>query len=254
MGSSNTFGEKLKRSKKFMVVSCSHGHLIDEEASAKALRFKKKFKPDLSIHLGDFIDASAFMGRGSGTDTPADDIWRDLRRGLEFVERYEPTTLFCGNHEARLWGLLDCNNELKRDCAKNNIEKIQQFSKKMGAELVEYGSMSDPESYRLMGALALGHGWSFGMNAEREHAAITGRPTIIGHVHRMQSQPAYAFGGPEGISVGCLCDISKMKYASMRKATSGWVNGWVYGEVSEDSYELQMKRASKWTVKNIPKV
>lgn len=238
-----------------MAVSCSHGHLINEEASAKALKFKKKYKPDITLHLGDFIDASAFMGKGTGTDTESDDIWRDLRAGLEFVERLEPDVLFCGNHEARLWNLLESKNELKRDCARNNIDRIQQFAKKTGAKLVEYGSMSDPESYRRLGPLAVGHGWSFGMNAERDHAAITGRPTLIGHVHRLQRQPAYFFGGPEGVSVGCLCDINKMKYASTRRATAGWVNGWVYGTVSDDNYELHIKRATRWTKqKEIPTI
>ena len=45
--------------KKFMAVSCSHGHLADAKATKAALEFKKRFKPDTTLHLGDAIDLAA---------------------------------------------------------------------------------------------------------------------------------------------------------------------------------------------------
>jgi len=230
---------------KFLLCSCSHGHLADQEALEKLLEFKECYEPDKVIMLGDFLDISSFMGHGTGSDTRGDEIMPDLISGLEFLKRLEPDVVFAGNHEERLWRLKDSRNEIIRYCAESVIGHIETFVASMGAEFVPYGGMSDPESYRRLGPLAVGHGWSFGMNAEREHCAMTGGPTAIGHVHRIQAQPAYSFGGPMGYSVGCLCDIKKMGYAKNRKATAGWQNGWAYGTFSEDDYELHFKRLSK---------
>ncbi len=242
------------KQRSFLICGCSHGHLINDEAAAHLLRFKKKFKPDVTVHLGDFIDASAFMGSGKGTDTDADNIWRDLRRGLDFLERLEPQIVFCGNHEFRLWKLLEHKNAIIQDCAATNIDRIRQLCKKLKAELVEYGEMYNPKSFRQLGPLALCHGWSFGMNAEREHAQMTGKPTIMAHVHRQQRQPAYAFNGPEGVSVGLIGDISRLKYAAHRKATSGWTNGFVKGWVTANEYELTLEKSFPWVQPKIPKI
>ena len=45
--------------KKFLAVSCSHGHLADAKATKAALEFKKRWKPDTTLHLGDAIDLAA---------------------------------------------------------------------------------------------------------------------------------------------------------------------------------------------------
>ena len=239
---------------KFLICSCSHGHLANKDACNDLLKFKADYKPDVTVHAGDFIDAGAFMGNGKGSETPADNIWNDISDGLEFVRRLEPNVLFCGNHEDRLWKIKESTNEVKAWAASTVIDKLESFARQIGAELVEYGSMSDPSSYRRLGPLAVGHGWSFGKNAEQEHAQMTGQPTAIGHVHRMQSMPAYGFSAPPGYSVGCLCDIPKMTYAKNRKATAGWTNGFAYGEFSETEYTLILKRIGQWKPAQIKSV
>ena len=49
--------------KKFLAVTCSHGHLADAKATRAVLEFKKRWKPDLTLHLGDAIDLAA-LGQG----------------------------------------------------------------------------------------------------------------------------------------------------------------------------------------------
>ena len=71
--------------KKFLAVSCSHGHLADAKATKAALEFKKRFKPDTTLHLGDAIDLAALragaMRNPDATDR-ASSISEDFRAGL----------------------------------------------------------------------------------------------------------------------------------------------------------------------------
>jgi len=50
----------MKGWKKWMAVGCSHGDQIDPDARKAVLVFKERWKPDMTIHLGDFLDLAAF--------------------------------------------------------------------------------------------------------------------------------------------------------------------------------------------------
>ena len=65
-----------------MAVSCSHGHLADAKATKAALEFKKRFKPDTTLHLGDAIDLAA-LRTGAVWAGPG----RTIRESLRFSSR-----------------------------------------------------------------------------------------------------------------------------------------------------------------------
>jgi len=75
----------MQKPKKFMAVSCSHGHLINKDAAERVLKFRDEYKPDHVMHLGDFIDADCFRA-GAMRNGEGSDIVADLLYGLEFVE------------------------------------------------------------------------------------------------------------------------------------------------------------------------
>ncbi len=62
----------MKGRKKFMAVSCNHGNRADPEALKAVLAFAKDFKPDLKVHLGDFVDMTAFRSGAKGTGDECD--------------------------------------------------------------------------------------------------------------------------------------------------------------------------------------
>ena len=75
--------------KKVLAVGCSHGIYADEGSVRAVLKFRDSFKPDVTIHLGDACDVSAFMGSklGSGDGDP---IEPDVEGGLRFLNRLRP--------------------------------------------------------------------------------------------------------------------------------------------------------------------
>jgi predicted phosphodiesterase len=71
----------IKKWKKWLAVGCSHGAEIDPEARKAVLIFKERWKPDKTLHLGDFIDLSAFRAgavRDSNDSDHAADVAGDL--------------------------------------------------------------------------------------------------------------------------------------------------------------------------------
>ena len=74
--------------KKFLAVSCSHGHLADAKATKAALEFKKRWKPDTTLHLGDAIDLAALRSgamKNPDSSDRASSIAEDFRAGTNFL-------------------------------------------------------------------------------------------------------------------------------------------------------------------------
>ena len=83
----------MKGWKKWMAVGCSHGDQIDPEARKAVLMFKERWKPDTTIHLGDFLDLAAFRS-GAISDPNSSDraasISDDLSAGIDFLHELRP--------------------------------------------------------------------------------------------------------------------------------------------------------------------
>jgi hypothetical protein len=236
----------MQKPKKFLAVSCSHGHHINRDAAEKVLKFRDEYKPHKVLHLGDAIDADCFRA-GAMRDGGGGDIIADLRYGLEFVERLAPTTLFLGNHEDRLYRLLnESKNELVLYAASDVCNKIEVLVKDLKAELVPYSGVGSTECWRLLGGTAFGHGVMYNEQAARDHAEMLGRPVVFGHVHKILRQAGRCPGAPEGVSVGCLADIPAMAYAKSRRATASWDLGFAFGEYTDTWCKVYTERIDQW--------
>ena len=244
---------KTKR-KRIMACSCSHGDRIDPGARAEILAFRDEFKPDTVLHLGDFLDTTAFRsGAANGPDAGAD-IGTDYRAGLEFLKELRPNVVFLGNHDDRLWKLADDHRAMIKEVAQNVIERIETCVALIGAELVPYTGVIGADGWRTLGGMVWGHGVMYNEQAGRDHAEAFGQSCVFGHTHKMLQQPGRTMQRTEGISVGCLCNLPAMGYAKARRASMAWDLGWLYGEYTEDESWLHLHRAESSERGTIPPI
>ena len=230
--------------RRVMAVSCSHGMALNQDAAAEVFRIKAEHKPHITIHLGDWMDTTAFRG-GAGEQDRGQSVIDDVKAGIEFMRAYAPNVLFCGNHDDRLWKDVDHPNALRADCAKMVIERIEGFCGSIGARLIPYTGAMDNTGWLKTGPVVWGHGVMFGENAARDHAeafAAHAKHVVFGHTHRVMMQSGRTMGETVGYSIGCLCDKAAMVYAKARRQSMSWQHACLIGEITEDEACLQIKR------------
>ena len=207
--------------KKALIVGCSHGALMDRSACDQVIKFRDRYKPDEVIHLGDFLDTTAFRSGARGTADEGKDVDADVLAGLTFMERLRPTVVFSGNHEARIWKHFDDPSALISKCARDTAKHVTKFIREeLRAKFVD--SYNINRSWLRLGPYLLGHGWMYGENAVREHAELMATNCIIAHTHSFAVARGRVHTGATCISVGMLADYDALSYAHQRKATSKW--------------------------------
>jgi len=219
--------------KKFLAVSCSHGHLADAKATKAALELKKRFKPDTTLHLGDAIDLAAFRSGAMRSPDSADraaSIAEDFRAGINFLQLLEPNVFFIGNHEHRAYEHQYSPNAILSHCATSCLADIHQACKDMRTEIVQYDIA---KGWREYGGTLFGHGFMFNQMATRDHVEMLKKPCVFGHLHRIDRQPGRAIGAPVGWSIGCLANVDAMGYARRNRSTLAWQHGIAWGEYND---------------------
>ena len=219
--------------KKFLAVSCSHGHLADAKATKAALEFRRRWKPDLTLHLGDAIDLAAFRSgamRNPDAGDRAASISEDFRAGLNFLRLLEPNVFFIGNHEFRCYEHQHSPNAIVSHCATSALAELHQHLKDLRCERINY----DIETgWKEFGGTLFGHGFMFSLNATRDHVEAMRKPIVIGHLHRVDRQPGRSIGAPVGWTIGCLANIGAMGYARRNRSTLAWQHGIAWGEYND---------------------
>ena len=215
--------------KRFFAVGCSHGHLADPEALETVLAFRRRWKPDYTIHLGDFLDLSPMMANGKKADTDRSQLAADFKSGVGFLEALEPQLVFSGNHEDRIAKLQEHSNGIISYAADQVAAELDKVLAKLGADYVPYDIQS---GWRTIGDTKFGHGYMFSENALRDHAELVGK-CVIAHLHRPGQIRARRLEGATGICAGTLANIPAMAYAKTNKARCAWNHGFVFGEYCE---------------------
>lgn len=214
-----------------MAVGCTHGHLADPRAIRAMLKFRESYKPDTTLHLGDFTDMAALRaGARRDVDDPdrAQNMADDLLAGLSFLYELEPTYIHLGNHEDRLCALVHSGNAVMSYAAGEVLAKIEVAAKLMKAKIVPYDGLR-PEACTLLGDTLFLHGVIFSQSAARDHAETLGMNCVFAHTHRVAMEPARTQRACIGYNIGCGIDL-KVSYAKSRRATSAWGHGFAYGE------------------------
>ena len=226
--------------KKFIAVGCNHGYWADKSATDAVLEFTRRWKPETRIHLGDYLDTTSFR-TGAGLKDHVGDIIEDMSAGIDFLEAFEPTMLFNGNHDIRIWESLDDHNAQRRFAAQEIIKNIRNaVGKKVDFE-EDYDIRT---SVRTLGDTNFLHGFMYSDNAVRDHAAQFGK-CVIAHLHKVAMVPASRFDSPVGYCVGYLGDSKKFGYAIRRRATSQWSQGFAWGEYSDKECVIWLNERGK---------
>lgn len=230
-----------------MAVGCSHGHLANKAATREALKFKERWKPQVTIHLGDFFDLACFMREGHGRELDTADILADLAQGEEFLRALEPNWLFLGNHEDRLWRLAMSRNGTIAFAAMQGAQQIDDLAKDLKAQLVEYDIQAGWRT-PCGSDTKFGHGYMFNENAARDHAEAFGK-CVIAHIHTPCQQRGRRDDNPTGYCVGTLADIPAMRYAKTQRSRLRWGHGFAWGEFCQDEtvvWVAEETQAGNW--------
>ena len=228
-----------KQWKRFMAVGCNHGYWADPTALEGVLEFKRRYKPDTTIHLGDYIDTTSFR-TGAGPEDHLGDIFEDTDKGLAFIEAYEPDILFNGNHDIRVWESLDSANAQRRFAAKDIVTRIEKLVGNI--DFVEDYHIN--RSVRVLGDTHFLHGFMYNDNGVRDHAAHFGK-CVIAHLHKVAMAPASRIDSPVGYCVGYLGDELKFTYAARRRAIAQWSQGFAWGEYSDKECIVYLNERNK---------
>lgn len=240
------------RWQKALVVGCSHGLNIDSEARAAVLRFRRAFKPDYVAHLGDWIDTAAFRRGAVGTQDQSADCKADREAGKQFLRELEPTTVFCGNHEHRLWSCTGHWDARIKDHTTTIVEGLEDFVREeLHAQLITYDCAI--LAWRALGDYKLGHGYLYNETAARDMAEAHGN-IVFAHTHSPQSMHGRRDDNPIGLNVGTLTRMQNMDFAHTRRKTLSWGGGFVWGFFHQRKAQLWLHdngQKNEWVLPKI---
>jgi hypothetical protein len=240
------FNDMKTQEKRIMAVGCSHGIYADETALDAVLRFKEKWKPDVTIHLGDFIDATALRSGAHGTNDEDKPIEPDVDGGLNFLKRLRPNVVLFGNHEDRLQRLMDSHNAVVSYAAQRIYSGIIETLSKLKCKVLPYTGI---EQGYMIGGVRYMHGVFYNEMAVRDHAETFG-PCVFAHTHRAGVATGRRSDRPKGYCVGTLTRMGAMEYAKCRRSTLGWSQGFLFGVYSNNYSQLwlheQPDNSRKW--------
>ncbi|MEM6885452.1 MAG: hypothetical protein AAF571_10500 [Verrucomicrobiota bacterium] len=227
--------------KRFIAVSCSHGHLADPNLLAQVCDFAAKFKAERRIHLGDWCDLAAMRNGAGGTNDEAESITQDLKAGFQFLADYQATDIFFGNHEIRVFRFLHSHNAVKSYAAGQLLGQFQEFSRQLGARTYMDYHIQRPSCRLVLGDTMFLHGFMFNETATRDHAEWAQMQVVHGHTHRPDISKARTLGSHLGYSVGALCNTPNMDYPAARRQTSAWGAAVAYGEFTNKECKVWME-------------
>jgi hypothetical protein len=230
--------------RRWVACSDSHGQFINRDCAAAFLRFVEDYRPHVKMHLGDWNDQTAFMGKAitaPGGQEACEPIADDMAAGVEFIKEYRPRYLWQGNHDHRPYKFLSHPNQMVRTAAQTVVADMERFAKSIRAELIPYHGVHDARSWRTLGGTAFGHGFMHGLSACEQHVWLLRAPCVFGHTHRVDQRSARTLGGMIGRTIGCMADIDRLTYAHASQSTAGWRNAWAYGEYSNNWCTVEVR-------------
>jgi predicted phosphodiesterase len=215
----------MKNMRKIVIVSDSHGDKIDRKVANLLTEFTAEFKPDIRIHLGDYLNAEAFRN-GANEHERRVSLKDDAREALRFFEEFRPTHLLDGNHDYRLPLYVRHSPGPLADYVAEIIARVDKLAGELHTVRLPYHKR---KGILKIGKLKALHGFFAGSNAGKQHAAAFGS-CVFGHTHRFStvSVPGADDGRAVARGVGCLCDLD-MEYNSRHVDTLSQAQGWLYG-------------------------
>ncbi len=226
--------------KKLLIVGDSHGQFIHWPDAEKLLKFRDEWKPHITLHIGDAFDFTA-LRKGACDSDRAVSLSDDMVSGKDFLRRLRPDALLLGNHEDRLFTLMESPNATLAESARYMWNDIQRELKNLRCQWIPYDASGGV--YKV-GQYSIVHGYHAGIQAVRKHAQIYGH-VIVGHIHQIAHVQVERSDHAEGWSFGCMCDFKNMDYMRHRTGKLRWQRGWGYGLLNEKTGDVQLWQAQK---------
>jgi predicted phosphodiesterase len=213
---------------RFIAISCSHGKYADETAIDAVLKMRERWNPSIVVHLGDWCDTTAFRSGAVGSSDESEPVAPDIDGGLSFLRKYRPTHVLDGNHEDRIPRMLSHRNALVAYAAQQATDYIDRTFVEIGCRRIPYDGVFQK---LVIGDVTFTHGTIYNENSARDMAEMYGGKVIFGHTHRSQQAEGRTIKESTGYCTGTLTRRGEMDYAKARRATLGWRQGLVYGEI-----------------------
>ena len=226
--------------KRFLACGCNHSTLADPVALEAVLAFKKHWKPDTTIHLGDNFDLAALRSGAKGNKDEAVSLVDDIKAGTEFIERLEPNVIFDGNHDRRVRNLLDHPNAMTAYFARQLCGELDDLARRLKARQVPYDIDS---GWLRFGDTLFGHGYMYNQQAIRDHAEAFGK-CVISHLHRVGQERGRSLNSPTAYCLGYLGDRSRFTYADTQRSRLAWSQGFAWGEYSDRHCIVRLEEKS----------
>lgn len=195
------------RWKRIVIVADNHGNAIDAATNEKLRQVIKDFKPQMRIHLGDFLNLNAWR-EGATPLEKQESLKDDIEAGLAFVEEFKPDVLTKGNHDWRLWKKAREGNSDTREYAQEQIEKVEGLLRRLRCKTYAWGVKQGV--YEIAGQRFL-HGYSAGITATQTMGAKYGR-CVHGHNHTGDIVWLPTYDGGFAQSCPSMCDNGLMEY------------------------------------------
>lgn len=210
----------------FVAVSDYHGDRRDTTAAKLFDVFVADTRPKHRLFLGDLWDFRAIR-IGASKEEKMHSLRLDFDAGMNFLKGYKPSVITLGNHDQRLFDLVEKDGLKKTgplvDLAKIFISEFEKLTKKLGTVVLPYDKR---KGVWKQGGLKFVHGFD-GLDASNM-AAIYGN-VLYGHGHAIESAPA-----PDDEAarvarmIGCVCRLD-MDFARAQTRTLRQQHGWAYG-------------------------
>lgn len=212
--------------KKIAICTDTHGDKRNAKAMSLFSQFVGDFKPDLRLHLGDYLNAEAFRS-GADEHERRVGLKHDKQEAFDFFEWYRPTHVLDGNHDYRLPAYAKHSPGPLADYVTGILEERDRIFKGLGTVHLPYHKR---DGVLKVGKLKALHGFFAGVNAPMQHVRAYGN-CVFGHTHRFSeaSAPgAHSGGRAVARGIGCLCDLD-MEYNDRHVDTLSQAQGWGYG-------------------------
>ena len=235
--------KRLKR-KTVLIFGDLHIPYQNEAALSLVQKVVARFKPDLSVCLGDVLDCGQFSTHPPTKGMPETDYVDDLTRANKFLDGIQAHSGYLamieGNHEYRLdrWAAATTEG---RGAYSMLAPRIQLMRDRKHCTYIPYGSVKGTyPHYAINSRIVAVHGWSYAKNATKLHLQMgQGKSIVHGHTHRADTcmiQDTWRRGKLlQASSAGCLC-LPVPLYGTGRPVE--WVNAFIIAYLGRRSDTL----------------
>lgn len=215
---------------RIMIVTDSHGDQINKRADKLCREFAEHYKPQIRVHLGDWMNCEAFRNGANEWERRVG-LKHDRKAAFDFLEWYRPTHLLDGNHDDRLPLYVKHSPGPLADYVSEILEQVDSLCAKFRTQHIPYHKR---KGVAKIGKLKALHGFYSGTTATKRMALAYGN-CVFGHNHRFttDSVPGVHSGGRcVARGIGCLCEL-EMDYNARQVDTLSQAQGWSYGVLDE---------------------